>query len=938
MSKKFQFGCGCSFDYNEQDKSITFDYNIENINVECSKTWELIGEGNTKGIFQLESRLGKTMAKKLKPENIEQLSALISIIRPGALDAVRDGKSVTNHYVDKKNGLESIDYFHSSLETSLKSTLGEMIYQEQAMQIAKDIAGFDLKEADNLRKCIAEDSLVMTKTGPKKIQDLCNKKINAQILTLDKNNKTVFKKIKNVWFSGIQKVFEIITTNGFRIELTENHKVFTQRGWVEVKKLSDNDYVILPKKYAYGGGNRYSIDETILISYILSEGYHVKGSNTTIVNQNAWIINLLKNILIKRFGKESFSVHKSNGCFVISLKNYAQKWADKNIAHAKSRDKTIPKGVTGSTNRISAAFIGSFFSAEGSVSKYSLEISSISLSIIQNLQMMLLRDGIFASIQVHNSKYKNEPYISYKLSISKASNIKLFGKLYGKYIVPSKLKKINNFRIRADRDSSFLVPKTFIRAATQNINVNELITSPTCGSLYNCSLTYDRARWLNNHINSDLLQETLDADYRYVKIRKITESIEKNTYDFEVDDNHSHFGFINGICVHNCIAKKQSDKMAIIKSKFLEGCKTKNIVNENEAEQIFGWIEKGQRYSFNKSHGVSYAINAYLSAYVKAHFPKEFFAAYLKFAKNKVKPQDEIKALIQNSREMNIDVISPDIRKLNKEFILQDEKIYFGLTDIKGVGESVFNKLQKLITENNIDIANIDWINILYKILVNINSTASKALIEAGALDFTRKSRSSMLYEYQLVSELTKKELQFIIENVSSSKDVKSDIIYLLEFGKMTKNRKQMVQNILEMLNHPSYSLNDNPEWIADVEHNSLGCSLTCSKVDMYDISMTNISCKELNNSVLFDNIILGGEIEYANVTKTKTGQNPGQEMAFVSISDGSGVADSIIFFPEQYKEYKNILFSGNVIIVKGKRTKNNKEGLIVEKAYIAKT
>jgi DNA polymerase III alpha subunit len=59
--------------------------------------------------------------------------------------------------------------------------------------------------------------------------------------------------------------------------------------------------------------------------------------------------------------------------------------------------------------------------------------------------------------------------------------------------------------------------------------------------------------------------------------------------------------------------------------------------------------------------------------------------------------------------------------------------------------------------------------------------------------------------------------------------------------------------------------------------------------------------------------------------------------MAFVTLSDGTGVTDSVVFFPERYKEYKNILFSGNVIIVKGKKTKN-RDGLIVEKAYIPKT
>jgi len=158
MNKKFQYRCGCSFGYKEQDnkKQIFFEPNIDNINLECSKTWDLISEGNTKGIFQLESRLGRSIAKKLKPENIEQLSALISILRPGTLEAIRDGKSVTNHYIDKKNGAESVDYYHPSLKPILNSTYGEMIYQEQAMEIAKIIAGFNLQEADMLRKAIGK--------------------------------------------------------------------------------------------------------------------------------------------------------------------------------------------------------------------------------------------------------------------------------------------------------------------------------------------------------------------------------------------------------------------------------------------------------------------------------------------------------------------------------------------------------------------------------------------------------------------------------------------------------------------------------------------------------------------------------------------------------------------------------------------------------------
>jgi len=133
-----------------------FDANIASMDLDCPKTWALISSGNTKGCFQLESRLGRSMAKKLKPSNIEELAALISIMRPGCLEAIRDGKSVSNHYIDKKNGEEAVDYFHESLEPILKTTYGEMVYQEQAMEIARVVAGFNLQEADMLRKAIGK--------------------------------------------------------------------------------------------------------------------------------------------------------------------------------------------------------------------------------------------------------------------------------------------------------------------------------------------------------------------------------------------------------------------------------------------------------------------------------------------------------------------------------------------------------------------------------------------------------------------------------------------------------------------------------------------------------------------------------------------------------------------------------------------------------------
>jgi len=389
--------------------------------------------------------------------------------------------------------------------------------------------------------------------------------------------------------------------------------------------------------------------------------------------------------------------------------------------------------------------------------------------------------------------------------------------------------------------------------------------------------------------------------------------------------------------LRKAIGKKKPEEMAKVKSKFLLGAKKLNLVTENEAEQIFSWIEKSQRYSFNKSHAVSYAINAYLSAYTKAHFPKIFFASYLRFAKDKIDPKAEIKELVQNANEMDITVNIPDLRNLNKLFILKNNKIYFGLTDIKGFGNSVFDKLVNIIKEKNIDFSNINWIQLAFTVLIDINSTAAKALIQSGGLSFLNKSRNSMLFELSLINELTKKEISTILTNIYHYKTLDEALDGLMRVGKLNKNRLSIIQNLLHTYKNPPYILEDNPEWISDTEEEILGCSITCSKVDMYDISMTNTTCKEFKNGLNKDNIILCGEIDNISVTKTKTGKNPGLEMSFVTLTDSTGVLDSVVFFPDQYRSYRNILFNSNVIIVKGNRSKSG-DSLIVEKAYIAKS
>ena len=223
--------------------------------------------------------------------------------------------------------------------------------------------------------------------------------------------------------------------------------------------------------------------------------------------------------------------------------------------------------------------------------------------------------------------------------------------------------------------------------------------------------------------------------------------------------------------LRKAIGKKKVDLMATVKKSFLLGAEKTNIVSKDIAEEIFGWIEKSQRYSFNKSHAISYALNAYLSAYSKCHFPAYFFASYLKFAPDKIDPMKEIYELINNCREMDIDVHKPDFKKVSRTFSIDDGKnIYFGLTNIKGVGNSVCNKIEGLV--ENLDIPKMSYLEIILNILTNINQTASKAMISVGCFDYLGVGRKEMLFHFGLINDLTKKEKGIILANIDDLKKV----------------------------------------------------------------------------------------------------------------------------------------------------------------------
>lgn len=128
------------------------DIRLEDIPFDDAKTYSLVSKGLVQGLFQLETSLGMyNVVRQLRAENFADFSAIAALYRPGPLES-----GTTRQFIARKNGLQKVEYVHPLLEKALKDTYGLCVYQEQVMQIARDIAGFSLGEADVLRRAMGK--------------------------------------------------------------------------------------------------------------------------------------------------------------------------------------------------------------------------------------------------------------------------------------------------------------------------------------------------------------------------------------------------------------------------------------------------------------------------------------------------------------------------------------------------------------------------------------------------------------------------------------------------------------------------------------------------------------------------------------------------------------------------------------------------------------
>ena len=386
--------------------------------------------------------------------------------------------------------------------------------------------------------------------------------------------------------------------------------------------------------------------------------------------------------------------------------------------------------------------------------------------------------------------------------------------------------------------------------------------------------------------------------------------------------------------LRKAIGKKKADLMNAVKKSFIEGAEKVGLVTKQEAEQIFEWIEKSSRYSFNKSHGVSYAVCSYWSAYQKAHNTKEFFLSYLFHAADKQDPHREIYELISEAKLFDIEVKSPNLSNYKKKFNISGNTIFFGIKDIKSLtgntGDKLIESISEVEKELSKKINKFSWLEILLFLSPKINSGSFKALASIGFFRGFSEiiTRNKALYDYDIFKNLTAAEKTWLVNhhkdhNWSHLIDALSSIAPTKKEGGGTSKveRKQIIENEIQMLIDPPFELEDDPSWVIDQETKFLGCPISISKVETSDTSAANTTCKEIINGKRGKNMCIVANIQRISEYKIKKGESKDQLMAFLTIEDETCILDSVIAFPAVKEKYKYVLYEGNNLIFCGSVT-----------------
>lgn len=774
---------------------------IVNGPMDDAPTYELLRNGDTLGIFQLDSGGMRSLLKLIEPTEIGDILAVLALYRPGPM-----GMNSHIEYADRKNGRKPVVAPHPELEEIFNTVMG-----------------------DTFGLCVAGDTLVPNaKTGELVRIDSIEDQVksgNFSTFSIASNGSIVSNKVSNWFATGKKKIYEIKSGDGRIIRVSGEHPILTPTGYKEAKDIVPGIDRIATAGESFehsdlSGG--VSEAEASLMGYLIGDGY-INLYQNTFTNSSPELLekvaSLAKDIFddmhIRTYPRVRNGKHYTNHMFFSATpqgvgKGFGKKghrYDDFKMNHwlkdvmdykvpTASPEKFVPDAIYRSSNNVIKSFLAGLWDTDGHVSSSFSYLRTISKDLASGTQLLLDRLGI------HSYLYEGETYQSQR-GERKSYGVYVYDEAFWGQIVPLLVHPGKNRIVKTKVSSqaidkgisSTLMKQTLHRAIVSTVGFKVKTVSEFSEPL---DLTHRAMhKFMKNRgyegilsngtqfVNGDngfavmngnslayLREHGSDEDFFYAKqswslVKEVTISGEEEVYDITVENDHNFFA--NGVISHNCTYQEQLMKAAQVAAGYTlaqadnlrraMGKKKMEVLQKEYVPFSAGMKENGYsdgaikslwdifvpfaEYGFNKSHSAGYALLSYVTAYLKANYPAEYMAALLSCTMG---DKDKTAIYLEECRRMGIEVSSPNVSSSLTEYTpVSDDNILVGMEAVRGVGYEVAKGIM--------DEATLKEFTDLTDFLSRVPSSALskgviEGLIDAGGFDsfgYTRRSLAQRL-------------------------------------------------------------------------------------------------------------------------------------------------------------------------------------------------
>jgi len=749
---------------------------IDSVPLDDEKTFELLQSGHTIGVFQLEGTAMRSLIRSLKPDSFNDVIASVALYRPGPM-----GANMHNLYADRKNGRAEVEQLHPALTDKLADTYQIMVYQEQVMTVAQEMAGYSMVEADDLRRamgkkikkemvaqeqrfvqgcmsqghteavgkeifgliehfagygfnrCLTGDTTVVeAETGAiRTLRELYDGRVMPSIASLD-GWMRVLGSPSNIWQNGVKPVFKLTTRSGRTIRATGNHPFRTVSGWRPLEELGTEDFVAISAGLDWLPTTSMTPPELTLLGYVIAEGNTCHPSSFYIYSGDEEVVQDAVSAM-EGFENTRATVDRSKSAVSLYAARVdlrrpsgAVEFIERSgLRHKGAIDKRLPDSVDGLPRSQLARLLAAMWSGDGCCNRSSSGSQTIyyatsSPVLAEQVAHLLLRLGIRNTLSAKSFRYRGGRRPGYQIHVITDEGLSRFATMIGPYLVGKRRTDLENLMALAPAANN-------VRSTHDQVPARQVF--PLIRAEATRAMT-ESGRSLKELCLSGgftpKLVHSLDPrkrGYRRDTIAAMAKAFE-STELRELAD-----------------ADVWWDRVVSIVPDGLE------MTYDLEVPGTHNFV--ADDFVVHNSHSAAYGLVAYQTAYLKAHHPAEYMAALLTATK---KDKDRTAVYLNECRRMGIKVLVPDVNESGSDFTVHDGRIRFGLSAVRNVGDGVVERIIEARSKGPFPSLQdfVDRVDV-----TALNKRTMESLIKAGAFDASGDPRRGLAMVYEQILDAT---------------------------------------------------------------------------------------------------------------------------------------------------------------------------------------